>query len=84
MGDRYFLTVVCPKCNRREDEVYYAPTCGFTEYECPCGEVIDLEELSGISYEEASNREEIQELVDKVSSEQRKHPKKVVSLPRTF
>lgn len=62
MGDRYFLTVKCPKCKRVEDDVYYAPTSGIVKHECPCGHSIDLEELTGISYDEASNRKEIEEM----------------------
>ena len=46
MGDRYILTVECPKCCYKDDDVYYAPTCGFIEWICPkCGEIIDLEIL---------------------------------------
>jgi len=63
MGDRYILTVECPKCGTVDDSVYYAPTCGFTTYRCHCGLVIDLEKYSGISYEDASNRAEIEGLV---------------------
>jgi hypothetical protein len=62
MGDRYILTVTCPKCGRVDDDVFYAPTCGFVEHKCPCGHVVDLEELTGISYEDASNRAEIEKL----------------------
>lgn len=67
MGDRYFLTVECPKCGKKENEVYYAPTCGFTECHCSCGHVIDLEELTGISYEEASNRAEMEDLCNRIT-----------------
>jgi len=57
MGDRYFLTVVCPDCGEVEEEVYYAPTCGFKTHKCHvCHEIIDLEKYSGISEEDASNR----------------------------
>jgi len=56
MGDRYHLTMTCPKCGSYDDDVYFAPTCGFTEWTCPdCKHVVDLEELTGISYDEASN-----------------------------
>lgn len=49
MGDRYILTVKCTDCNTIDDDVYYAPTCGFMDWECPeCGKKIDLEEYSGI------------------------------------
>ena len=38
MGDRYILTVNCPKCGYEDDDVYYAPTCGIVDWECPkCG-----------------------------------------------
>jgi len=50
-----------------DNDVYYAPTCGFTEYRCPCGNTIDLEKYSGITYEEASSREEIEKLCKAVS-----------------
>ena len=62
MGDRYILDVTCPACGRVGEDVPYAPTCGFTEHKCPCGHVVDLEELTGISYEDASNRVEIEGL----------------------
>lgn len=56
MGDRYYLTVICPKCGHNELEVYYAPTCGFSKCKCnKCREVIDLAEYTGISYEDCSN-----------------------------
>lgn len=59
MGDRYFISVTCPKCTYEEKEVYYAPTCGLTTWTCECGYVVDLEEYTGITEAEASNREEI-------------------------
>lgn len=62
MGDRYILTVTCPQCGVLDDDVYYAPTCGFTEHKCVCGHVTDLEQLTGISYEDASNRADIEVL----------------------
>jgi len=61
MGDQYFLTVKCPKCSHVDSDVYYAPTCGFTVYQCRCGEEIDLELYSGISAAECSNAAEIEE-----------------------
>ena len=66
MGDRYVLTVKCPECGRVADDVWYAPTSGATEHRCPCGHTIDLEELTGITYEEASNRTEIENLCREV------------------
>ena len=49
MGDRYFLTVKCPKCGLSEEDIYYAPTCGFKTHTCRCGHEVDLEEYTGIS-----------------------------------
>ena len=61
MGDRYFITVTCPRCGNTDLDVYYAPTCGFTTWECfKCGTKVDLEKLTGISYKDASNREELE------------------------
>lgn len=63
MGDRYTLTVKCD-CGKVDDDVYYAPTCGFTHWRCPtCGKLIDLEAYSGITYEDASNKELISQLM---------------------
>lgn len=48
MGERYILKVTCV-CGYIDDDVYYAPTSGFLTWKCPdCGEIIDLEEYSGI------------------------------------
>ena len=64
MGDRYFLTVTCPKCGNTDQDVYYAPTCGITDWKCfKCKTVVDLEKLTGISYEDASNLKEIEKIV---------------------
>jgi len=63
MGDRYILEVHCPKCNYHDNDVYYAPTCGFINWECPkCKHKIDLEKYSGISAESCSNKDLINEL----------------------
>jgi len=64
MGDRYFLTVLCPECGAKHLDVYYAPTCEINTFRCPCGNIIDLEEYSGISYEDASNASEIKAIAD--------------------
>ena len=65
MGERYYVTVKCPKCGFTENDVYYAPTCGIISWECPkCEYVVNLEEYTGISYEEASNLDIIQKIVD--------------------
>jgi hypothetical protein len=66
MGDRYYITVKCEKCSYVEHDVYYAPTCGFIEWTCPaCTAKVDLQKYTGISYEEASNRELIRELIER-------------------
>ncbi len=63
MGDRYFLTFLCPSCKFEAHDIYYAPTCGFTNWKCPgCSIEVDLGKLCGITYEEASNRDEIARL----------------------
>ena len=54
MGDRYLIEWKCPECGKM-DEVYYAPTCDIIQHKCECGFVVDLEELTGISYADASN-----------------------------
>lgn len=59
MGDRYFLTVKCPKCGAVGTDVYYAPTCGIKSWECKCGEVVDLEKDTGIAEADASNADAI-------------------------
>jgi len=57
MGDRYFVTVICPVCAYREEDVWYAPTSGFLFWTCQCGERFDLEDLTGISAEGSANTE---------------------------
>lgn len=43
MGDRYFLEVKCHGCHFVDAGVYYAPTCGLTDWKCPqCQRVVDL------------------------------------------
>ena len=67
MGDRYYMVIKCPKCGYVEHDVYYAPTCGITKWKCPeCEKIVDLGKHSGISYEDASNLEEIEEIIGKV------------------
>ena len=67
MGDRYILTIECPKCCHKDDDVYYAPTCGFIEWICPkCGEIVDLEKLTGITYEDCSNKELIRQIIEAI------------------
>ncbi len=70
MGDRYILEVTCPNCNDHDDSVYYAPTCGFTVWRCKkCGKEFDLELLTGISSEDASNAEQIKSIVSSIMKE---------------
>ena len=60
MGTRYIMGVTCPECGHIATDCYYAPTCDFVTHVCEsCGTVIDLGEYTGISYEDASNVEEI-------------------------
>jgi len=65
MGDRYVFPVTCPICKFKEKEVYYAPTCDITTWECPnCSYILDLENYSGISYKQASNSDYFDSLFD--------------------
>jgi len=65
MGDRYLLTVECPKCRNIEKEVYFAPTCGIKTWTClGCGKIVDLEELTGITEEDASNKAELEYIIE--------------------
>jgi len=63
MGDRYILTVVCPECGTEDDDVFYAPTCGFVTHKCSgCGIELDLEKYTGITYSDVSNAELLERL----------------------
>jgi len=65
MGDRYILSLDCPNCNHVDDDVYFAPTCGFVDWKCPqCGHVIDLYEHTGMIYKDCSNADLIQEIIE--------------------
>ncbi len=67
MGDRYILEMSCPKCGFIDDEVPFAPTCGFVDWVCPkCGYKLDLCKFTGISYEDASNAGLIEDIVDEL------------------
>jgi len=67
MGDRYFLTVKCSECGMLDGDVYYAPTCGIVDAKCPqCGHVTNLEEYTGITYEDASNAKELKALAESI------------------
>lgn len=64
MGTRYYLTITCPECGTLIKNAYYAPTSNITTCKCPkCTAIIDLLALTSITAEDASNREEIQEIV---------------------
>jgi transposase-like protein len=70
MGDRYILNVKCPKCEYINEEVYYAPTCGFTSHKCEkCGKRINLAKYTGITKEMASNKDIIERMLSKMEAE---------------
>lgn len=70
MGNRYILEVTCVECGFTDDSAWYAPTSGVRWWICPqCGNKIDLEECSGIMYEEASNQDVIEKAVGGMVSE---------------
>jgi len=75
MGDRYFLMVKCPYCNKFQDEeIFYAPTCGALTCQCEfCGEIIDLEKVSGIPAESCATTSyglrEIKQLKKRINNE---------------
>lgn len=64
MGDRYILTVTCPKCGHEDNDVYFAPTCGFVDWTCECGHVVDLYEETGMTYEDCSNADLIEQIIE--------------------
>ena len=67
MGDRYVLNVTCPVCGFEDWEAYYAPTCGVLDWVCPtCHHKVDLEKLTGITYEDASNIDLINEQISTI------------------
>lgn len=67
MGDRYIIQVECEKCLHTDDDVYFAPTCGFENWTCPkCKHVMDLYEYTGMSYEDCSNIGLIKTIAGKV------------------
>jgi len=68
MGDRYFLEVTCPRCGLRDFDVYFAPTCGFVDWKCKCGHVVDLIKLTGITPEMASNKSAIEKAIKEVTA----------------
>jgi len=64
MGDRYIIQVKCEKCGYIDDDVYYAPTCGFEFHQCTkCNHVIDLAKYTGISVDDASNKDIIANMI---------------------
>ena len=65
MGSRYILELECPKCGATDDEVYFAPTCGIDDWQCPkCKYIVDLCEETGMSYEDCSNADLISDVID--------------------
>ncbi len=34
MGTRYHLTLKCPYCEIKNEDVYFAPTCGMVSHKC--------------------------------------------------
>lgn len=39
MGDRWTLALKCAHCEKLNEDVYYAPTCGFLNFTCEhCGQ----------------------------------------------
>jgi len=67
MGTRYVLEMKCKKCGHIDDNVYFAPTCGFLEWQCEkCGNVVDLCHKTGISYEDASNINVIKDIIKNI------------------
>ncbi len=70
MGDRYIISVECPKCDEFMDDVYFAPTRDFITKACDeCGHIIDLVEYTGITCEDASNADVFQEILNEVREE---------------
>ena len=38
MGDRFYLTLNCAYCGKENDDISYAPTCCFYDFDCKdCG-----------------------------------------------
>ena len=65
MGIREILEVTCPQCGFEDDDVPFAPTCDFVTWKCPeCGFIVDLMAMTGISYEDASNADEIAKITE--------------------
>lgn len=69
MGDRYILTMICEKCGYIDNDVYFAPTCGFDRWTCKCGNEVDLVEHTGITEEMASNKHEICQMIREICDE---------------
>lgn len=69
MGDRFWINVTCPKCGFHHDDMAcYAPTCGITEWTCRnCDSVINLEEYTGVTKEDASNKAKIESVIKNLS-----------------
>ncbi len=58
MGNRYWLTVICPVCGHVTHQIYHGPNRHFVRFTSRCGDVVDF----GESVEDASSEEEIARL----------------------
>lgn len=63
MGTRYWVEITCQECGA-EETAWHAPTCGVKTFKCDCGNEIDLEDVTGISEEQASNRLVLEKIID--------------------
>lgn len=70
MGTRYFMTLPCPHCQEINYDVYYAPTCDSTTWQCKyCHNKFDIEEqfsqeeLAEYTEEAESDSEMIKNLI---------------------
>ena len=53
MGSRWTLSLHCAHCGEGNDDVYYAPTCGFFSFRCKkCGKQNWIEENFSTTTEE--------------------------------
>lgn len=66
MGDRYILTMICEKCGYIDNDVYFAPTCGFDRWTCRCGNKVNLVKYTGITKKMASNKNVISEMIKEI------------------
>jgi len=44
MGDRYIISIKCPYCKHKNEDVYYADSCGMTSHKCDaCSKTFDID-----------------------------------------